>query len=377
MALRHGREACGSPCHHFHEETSCTPITSSTAVRSCAAPAAGAGLLVATRTPVASLFGSADATAASSCASLTPAKTIGPYFVEEKLNRSDITTDPSTGAVTTGAPLALDLTLVNEDDGCSPFRSPGRHLARGPEWQVLRRVRGGHVGQEVPARLPGDRIGRQGGVQDGLSRAGTPGAPCTSTSACARSMAAGLRRTTSSRRCSSTTRSRTRSTAQSPYSTRGTRTTRNAGDNIYGSDGATLLLRVSSDGNGDYSGAFTFGLSAGTSGSTASASAGAGSSVGAALASASCTRSALGVRSVAAKLRTTEQVALDVRLRRGSRTIAQRTVTALGAGTRTVRLPLSKGVRSGRATLRDRRTRHQRQPQGTEQDRASAGHERR
>ena len=57
------------------------------------------------------------------------------------------------------------------------------------------------------------------------------------------------------------------------------------------------------------------------------------------------------MRSVAAKLRTTEQVALDVRLRRGSRTIAQRTVTALGTGTRTVRLPLSTGVRSGRATL--------------------------
>ena len=40
---------------------------------------------------------------------------------------------------------------------------------------------------------------------------------------------------------------------QSPYSTRGTRTTRNAGDDIYGSDGATLLLRVSSDGDGGYS----------------------------------------------------------------------------------------------------------------------------
>jgi len=139
---------------------------------------------------------------------------------------------------------------------------------------------------------------------------------------------------------------------QSPYSTRGARTTRNADDNIYGSDGGTLVMRVSSDGDGGYTGAFTFGLSAGTSASAPSASAGAGSSaVGAVLASATCTRSALGMRSVAAKLRTTERLALDVRLRRGSRTIAQRTVTALGAGARTVRLPLSKNVRSGRATL--------------------------
>jgi hypothetical protein len=82
---------------------------------------AGAGLVVATRTPVASLFGSADAAAAGTCASLTPSKTIGPYFVEEKLNRSDIRTDPATGAVTTGVPLVLNLALVNEDGGCEPF----------------------------------------------------------------------------------------------------------------------------------------------------------------------------------------------------------------------------------------------------------------
>jgi len=38
---------------------------------------------------------------------LTAALTEGPYFVDEKLNRSDIRTDPVTGAVSSGVPLQL------------------------------------------------------------------------------------------------------------------------------------------------------------------------------------------------------------------------------------------------------------------------------
>ena len=38
---------------------------------------------------------------------VTPAETEGPYFVDEKLNRSDIRTDPVTGAVSPGVPLQL------------------------------------------------------------------------------------------------------------------------------------------------------------------------------------------------------------------------------------------------------------------------------
>ena len=36
-----------------------------------------------------------------------PAETAGPYFVDEKLNRSDIRSDPSDGSVREGAPLEL------------------------------------------------------------------------------------------------------------------------------------------------------------------------------------------------------------------------------------------------------------------------------
>jgi len=52
------------------------------------------------------------ATAASSATTLPscivrPAVTEGPYFVDEKLNRSDIRSDPLNGAVRDGAPIAL------------------------------------------------------------------------------------------------------------------------------------------------------------------------------------------------------------------------------------------------------------------------------
>jgi hypothetical protein len=163
------------------------------------AGAAGAGLLVATRTPVASLFGSADAAAASACASLTPAKTIGPYFVEEKLNRSDITTDPATGAVTTGVPLRLAPTLVNEDDGCSPLAGAQVDIWHAdPSGKYSDESVEGTSGKKY---LRGYRVtGSDGKVAFKTSiQAGTRGAPCTSTCACARS----------SRRCSSTTCSRT------------------------------------------------------------------------------------------------------------------------------------------------------------------------
>ena len=42
---------------------------------------------------------------------VTPAETEGPYFVDERLNRSDIRSDPSSGVVKAGVPLELTLVL--------------------------------------------------------------------------------------------------------------------------------------------------------------------------------------------------------------------------------------------------------------------------
>jgi protocatechuate 3,4-dioxygenase beta subunit len=52
-----------------------------------------------------------------------PQQTEGPYFVDEKLLRSDIRSDPPTGAIKAGAPLALALKVsqVMPDGRCAPL----------------------------------------------------------------------------------------------------------------------------------------------------------------------------------------------------------------------------------------------------------------
>jgi protocatechuate 3,4-dioxygenase beta subunit len=51
-----------------------------------------------------------------------PQQTEGPYFVEEKLNRSDLTTDPATGAARPGVPLRISFRVSRTSAGlCGPL----------------------------------------------------------------------------------------------------------------------------------------------------------------------------------------------------------------------------------------------------------------
>ena len=67
----------------------------------------GAGVLIASGHPLAQ---TAAARPAPACV-LTPEQTEGPYFVDERLERADIRTDPATGSATPGVPLALELAI--------------------------------------------------------------------------------------------------------------------------------------------------------------------------------------------------------------------------------------------------------------------------
>jgi uncharacterized protein (TIGR03437 family) len=51
------------------------------------------------------------------CVQQTPTVTEGPYWVDEKLFRSDIRTDPNTGAARAGIPLALTINVQNIGNG--------------------------------------------------------------------------------------------------------------------------------------------------------------------------------------------------------------------------------------------------------------------
>src|SRR5436190_11060897 len=53
------------------------------------------------------------------CVPATPTVTEGPYWVDEKLFRSDIRTDPNTGVSRAGVPLTLTINVENVLGGCS------------------------------------------------------------------------------------------------------------------------------------------------------------------------------------------------------------------------------------------------------------------
>ena len=66
------------------------------------------------------MFGTQRAEAAALACVLTPDKTEGPYFVDERLNRADIRVDPSNGSVQPGVPLRLTITVLDMDNACAP-----------------------------------------------------------------------------------------------------------------------------------------------------------------------------------------------------------------------------------------------------------------
>jgi len=72
-------------------------------------------------TATASRASTASPTTAPVACVVTPALTEGPYFVDERLNRSDIRSDPSSGAVKEGVPPRLNLTVSNvKGTTCTP-----------------------------------------------------------------------------------------------------------------------------------------------------------------------------------------------------------------------------------------------------------------
>ncbi len=70
--------------------------------------------------------GQGKAVAITPACVLTPATDEGPYFVDERLLRSDIRNDPPDGPMQDGALLSLSLEVVDVDDRCNPVT--GAHV---------------------------------------------------------------------------------------------------------------------------------------------------------------------------------------------------------------------------------------------------------
>jgi protocatechuate 3,4-dioxygenase beta subunit len=101
----------------FAAKGAASVFVSQSLLASCAA----AGTNV-TDTTASSGTGTSAPTAGSSSCVLTASLTEGPFFVDEKLNRSDIRTDPVSGVVSAGIPLALTFNVQRvTSNACTPL----------------------------------------------------------------------------------------------------------------------------------------------------------------------------------------------------------------------------------------------------------------
>lgn len=313
-------------------------------------------------------LGAAKAEAAGTCATLTPSKTIGPYFVEEKLDRSDIRTDPGTGAASAGTKLTIDFTLLNENASCAPFTGAmvdiwhadanGKYSDESSEGTSGKKFLRGYQVSDANGKAtfttiyPGWYSGRAVHIHVRIRTFDSSGNPTYDFL---------------TQMFFDDAKTDTAYTV-APYSSRGTRNTRNANDSIYGSDGAACLMALTGSNAAGYAGTFTFGLQPTGSTSTTTAGTTTGSSttatgttttgssttdttVGVKLVSTKMGRTASGRRIVKVRLRTTERTTIVARIKRGSKVLRRRKATGVSAGTRTYRLPIPARAAGGRATL--------------------------
>jgi hypothetical protein len=131
---------------------------------------------------------------------------------------------------------------------------------------------------------------------------------------------------------------------QAPYSSRGNPDTTDETDNIYGTDGGSLLLQPQPDGAGGYTADFSAGVSGGSTSTD--------SSVDATPSSVKALRTSKGVRKLRVTVTDGEPVTAVVRLTRSERRLLTSKSRTLAAGTHTFTVTIPNHVKAGAATLR-------------------------
>jgi len=212
-----------------------------------------------------STAGPTATTSATSSASIPacvvrPEQTEGPYFVDERLNRSDIRSDPSDGSVQAGVPLRLTFRVSRIQNSCAPlpgatadiwhcdalgvysdvtdpgFTTVGKKFLRGYQ------VTDASGSAEFMTIYPGWYQGRAVHIHFKIRTSATVGSAHVFTSQLYfdDSLTDQVH-------------------AQQPYASKGQRTLRNEGDGIFQSGGSQLVLSVVKDGEG-YTATFAIGL---------------------------------------------------------------------------------------------------------------------
>ena len=288
----------------------------------------------------------AEAAAGSSLACiLAPAKTEGPYFVDEKLNRSDIRTDPTDGSVQAGVPLQLTIRVFDSDHGCAAVKGATVDVwhanAQGTYSDVSQN---GTVGkkylrgfQQTDASgvvqfttiYPGWYQGRaihihfKARLYDGSSKTYEFTSQIFFDEAVNNVVM-----------------------SQAGYARTRTRDVLNSNDNVYGNDGGQLLASTGGSASAGYAATFDVGLS----GLPATAPT-TDSQLAASLTKTAFDRTANGQRRLTLTLDVDETISADVRLLRNNATVARRQIAQLEAGTRQPTLLLAGKLAGGSARL--------------------------
>jgi protocatechuate 3,4-dioxygenase beta subunit len=219
--------------------------------------AAGAGTLLA----AGKLTGTQAQTSSSALPSciVRPAMTEGPYFVDEKLNRSDVRSDPATKTVRPGAALRLTFLVSSVSaKGCVPLKDAMIDIWQCDAGGTYSDVQGA-VGQKF---LRGYQTSDAKGVASFLTiyPGWYPGRTVHIHFKIRHGTGSSQKEFTSQLFFDDNFTDAVFKTA--PYSSRGARNTRNAADGIYRNGGSQLLLDTKKDGTG-YAATFDIGLNLG------------------------------------------------------------------------------------------------------------------
>lgn len=207
------------------------------------------------------LWPSSNVKASALSCVVKPAQTEGPYFVDEKLNRSDIRTDPATNTLKPGIPLLLKINVSAVNNGsCTPLQGAYVDIWHCDATGSYSDVRDNSFDTRGQRYLRGYQVtDSNGGVTFQTIYPGWYSGRAVHIHFKIR-LFNGNQQTyefTSQLYFDDTLTDTVH--AQTPYNAKGSRDTRNSRDGIYSNGGNQLLLNVTQNGSA-YIGTFDIGL---------------------------------------------------------------------------------------------------------------------
>jgi len=232
-------------------------VGSAAFLAACAAPEATSTFVP----TVASTPGTSVTSSALDCV-VRPELTIGPYFVDGQLNRSDIRSDPSDGSVKEGVPLTININISDvANNSCTPLEGAQVDMWHCDALGVYSGVsdQGSNtVGQQF---LRGYQLtDANGGVQFLTIYPGWYSGRAVHIHFTIRTKGADSQDYQFTSQFFFDDRLTDQVHAQEPYASKGQRDTRNANDNIYNGGGDQLLLNLEGDNTNGYTSTFNLGL---------------------------------------------------------------------------------------------------------------------